>query len=227
MKIHESTRSLAARMRLVHKGSRSRPLAEGRKQNSPGLKAWAMFCSSFGAKNVQTPTQTFWPGKAATDEALYKDRCARSRSFQNCCAFSLVEVLVSLFVLSIAALAITSAWRLADYQELLARLDRRAERILRQYYELQTFAPAGARPFLAIDDSNQQPSQSPVTGYLYHPRLINGKSNQPQFGNLIPFTLSLTDGKGTGKRQLVLTYTVPSYGAQASRQVTKTVILNP
>src|SRR6516225_5680808 len=62
-------------------------------------------------------------------------------------AFSLVEVLASLFILTLSAVGITAAWRLADYQELLTRADRRAERILREYYELQTFAPPDSRPF--------------------------------------------------------------------------------
>jgi type II secretory pathway pseudopilin PulG len=150
-----------------------------------------------------------------------------SRSLHSNAAFSLVEVLVGLFVLSIAAIAITSAWRLADYQELLARVDRRAERILREYYELQTFAPASYKPFVVTGDSNQQFAENSNTGYLYHPRLIADRSGQPQFGNLIPFTISMTNGSQTGKSQLVLTYTVPSYGAQQSRQVTKTVVLNP
>src|ERR1700693_6327971 len=88
-------------------------------------------------------------------------------------AFSLVEVLASLFVLTISAVGITAAWRLADYQELLTRADRRAERTLRQYYELQTFAPLESRPFAA--NSSASPSaQAAITGYLYHPRLIAG-----------------------------------------------------
>ncbi|MBV9273898.1 MAG: prepilin-type N-terminal cleavage/methylation domain-containing protein, partial [Verrucomicrobia bacterium] len=128
-------------------------------------------------------------------------------------AFSLIEVLVGLFVLSIAAIAITSAWRLADYQELLARVDRRAERILRQYYELQTFAPASYKPFYVTSDSNQQFVQNSITGYLYHPRLINNQSGPSQFGNLIPFTISMKNGSGTGNNQLVMIYTVPGYGA--------------
>lgn len=164
------------------------------------------------------------PGYAIPRRITLQERPSRaSRSS----AFSLVEVLVSLFVLSIAAMAITSAWRLADYQELLARIDRRAERILREYYELQTFAPASNKPFVVSDDSNRQFSQNPITGYLYHPRLIGSQSGQSQFGNLIPFTISLTNGNGTVKSRLLLTYTVPSYGAQQSRQLTKTVELNP
>jgi len=140
-------------------------------------------------------------------------------------AFSLVEVLASLFILTISAVGITAAWRLADYQELLTRVDRRAERILREYYELQTFAPLALRPFTV--NASASPTQSPVTGYLYHPRLIANQTSTGQFGNLIPFSLSMTNGTALGTNQLVLTYTVPSYGAQPSRQVTKSVILNP
>ena len=139
-------------------------------------------------------------------------------------AFSLVEVLASLFILTVSAIGITAAWRLADYQELLTRVDRRAERILRQYYELQTFAPADSRPFTENSSSS---TQNAITGYLYHPRLIASQAGSNQFGNLIPFSISMTNGITPGKNQLVLTYTVSSYGTQASRQVTKTVILNP
>jgi hypothetical protein len=138
-------------------------------------------------------------------------------------AFSLMEVLASLFILTLSAIGITAAWRLADYQELLTRVDRRAERILRQYYELQTFAPPDSRPFTV----NQSPQQTPITGYLYHPRLITNQSGTDKFGNLIPFSISMTNGTAPGASQLVLTYAVPSYGTQASRQVTKTVVLNP
>ncbi len=141
-------------------------------------------------------------------------------------AFSLVEVLASLFVLTISAVGITAAWRLADYQELLTRADRRAERILRQYYELQTFAPPESRPF-AANSSSSPSAQSAITGYLYHPRLIAGRAGSSTFGDSIPFTISMTNGTTPGTNQLVLTYTIPSYGTQATRQVTKTVILNP
>jgi hypothetical protein len=138
-------------------------------------------------------------------------------------AFSLVEVLASLFILTLSAVGITAAWRLADYQELLTRADRRAERILREYYELQTFAPADSRPFTL--NALASPSASPITGYLYYPKLIAGQNSSPQFGKMIPFSVSMTNG--TTGAQLVLTYTIPSYGTQASRQVTKTVVLNP
>jgi hypothetical protein len=141
-------------------------------------------------------------------------------------AFSLVEVLASLFVLTLSAVGITAAWRLADYQEVLTRADRRAERILRQYYELQTFAPPESRPFVA--NSSASPSaQAAITGYLYHPRLIAAQAGSSAFGDSIPFTISMTNGTAPGTNQLVFTYTIPGYGTQATRQVTKTVILNP
>ena len=141
-------------------------------------------------------------------------------------AFSLVEVLASLFVLTISAVGITAAWRLADYQELLTRADRRAERILRQYYELQTFGPPESRPF-AANSSSSSSAQAAITGYLYHPRLIAAQAGSSTFGDSIPFTISMTNGAAPGTNQLILTYTIPSYGTQASRQVTKTEILNP
>jgi hypothetical protein len=141
-------------------------------------------------------------------------------------AFSLVEVLASLFILTISAMGITAAWRLADYQELLTRVDRRAERILRQYYELQTFAPPESRPF-TVNASSSPSAQNALTGYLYHPRLIAGQNSSNPFGDLIPFSITMTNGSAPNAKQLVLTYTVPSYGTQASRQVTKTVDLNP
>src|ERR1700747_2110255 len=137
--------------------------------------------------------------------------------------FSLVEVLASLFILTLSAVGITAAWRLADYQELLTRAGRPAERILGQDYELQTFAPPDSRPFSANASASSSPS--PITGYLYFPRLVAGQSGSGQFGKMIPFSISMTNG--TTGTQLVLTYTIPSYGTQAPRQVTKTVALNP
>ena len=149
--------------------------------------------------------------------------CKRGSAPRSRAAFSLVEVLASLFILTLSAAGITAAWRLADYQELLTRVDRRAERILRQYYELQTFAPPDSRPFTV----NASPAQSPVTGYLYYPRLIANQTGSTAVGKLIPFSLSLTNATAPGTSQLVLTYTIPSCGTQASRQVIKTVVLNP
>ena len=163
-------------------------------------------------------------GAPRTCRAIAKRRRKRgSAPPRSQSAFSLVEVLASLFILTLSAVGITAAWRLADYQELLTRADRRAERILRQYYELQTFAPPDSRPFTA--NASASPSPSPITGYLYFPRLVAGQSGSGQFGKMIPFSISMTNG--TTGTQLVLTYTIPSYGAQASRQVTKTVALNP
>jgi prepilin-type N-terminal cleavage/methylation domain-containing protein len=165
---------------------------------------------------------------ARTCRAIAKRRRKRSNAppLRTHAGFSLVEVLASLFVLTISAVGITAAWRLADYQELLTRADRRAERILRQYYELQTFAPPESRPFAA--NSSASPSaQAAITGYLYHPRLIAAQAGSSPFGNQIPFTISMTNGAAPGTNQLVLTYTIPSYGTQASRQVTKAEILNP
>jgi len=155
-----------------------------------------------------------------------RGRCGRNRGGfrRRQSAFSLVEVLASLFILTLSAVGITAAWRLADYQELLTRVDRRAERILREYYELQTFAPPDSRPFMA--NASSSPSPSPITGYLYHPRLIASQSGSAQWGNLIPFSISMTNGAALGTNQLVLSYTIPSYGTQAARQVTKTVVLN-
>jgi type II secretory pathway pseudopilin PulG len=145
--------------------------------------------------------------------------------------FSLAEVLASLLVLTLSAVAITTAWRLADYQEMLTRVDRRAERILRQYYELQTFAPVDSRPFVlndsSLSDSSSKAGQGAITGYLYHPRLISSKSGSARFGNLIPFSITMTTGPNPGASQLVLIYTIPNYGSQAPRQVTKTAVLNP
>jgi hypothetical protein len=141
-------------------------------------------------------------------------------------AFSLVEVLASLVILTISAMGITAAWRLADYQELITRVDRRAERILRQYYELQTFAPPESRPF-TVNTSSSPSAQNAITGYLYHPRLIAGRNSSNPFGDLIPFSITMTNGAAPGGNQLVLSYTVPSYGTQASRKLTKTVVLNP
>src|ERR1700752_4169320 len=84
------------------------------------------------------------PGRRFDPKNPYQKRmnsCRHSRGF------SLVEVLASCVALSVAAIGITAASRVADYKALLARLDHRSGRILREYYELQTFAPRSARPF--------------------------------------------------------------------------------
>jgi len=161
--------------------------------------------------------------KRSSNQRLCRTGSDPSQRFGSQSAFSLVEVLASLFILTLSAVGITAAWRLADYQELLTRADRRAERILREYYELQTFAPADSRPFTV--NALASPSPSPITGYLYYPRQIANQNGSGAFGKMIPFSISMTNG--TAGAQLVLTYTIPTYGTQASRQVTKTVMLNP
>ena len=112
-------------------------------------------------------------------------------------AFSLIEVLASLFILTLSAVGITTAWRLADYQELLTRADRRAERILRQYYELQTFAPADSRPF-PVNGISSPSTQDAITGYLYYPRLIRRSDRVRGFGKMIPFSVAMTTGTVPG-----------------------------
>ena len=59
----------------------------------------------------------------------------------NQSGFTLVEVLVATALLAIAAVGLTAAWRLIDHQIVLARIDRRVDRVLRQYYEFKKLAP--------------------------------------------------------------------------------------
>ena len=59
----------------------------------------------------------------------------------NRSGFTLVEILVAIVLLAIAAVGLTAVWRLSDYQMVLARIDRRADRVLRQYYEFKKLAP--------------------------------------------------------------------------------------
>jgi prepilin-type N-terminal cleavage/methylation domain-containing protein len=137
----------------------------------------------------------------------------------HCHGFSLVEVLASSVVLSMAAIGITAAWRLADSKALLARLDHRASRILREYYELQTFAPAGASPLSPGAPVEYAPAD-PVNGFLYHPLKISSPNDHPEYDNAIPYSI---DTPGSG--QLTITYTLPGYGGQSSS--TRTVTFNP
>ena len=137
--------------------------------------------------------------------------------------FSLVEVLVALVVLSISALAITAAWRLADYKALVARLDYRADRILREYYELLAFAPESAQPFGRGTSSGNLAVEDPLSGYLYHARRINGSEGNvvPSFYNSVPYVISLSpDGK-----QLTLSYQLPGSVSTATQTISKTVSL--
>jgi prepilin-type N-terminal cleavage/methylation domain-containing protein len=135
-----------------------------------------------------------------------------------CQGFSLVEVLVSTALLSTAAIGITAAWRLADSKALLARLDHRATRILREYYELQSFAPVGTEP-LSADAPIEYAPEDPIKGYLYHPLKINSSKEPPEYDDAIPYSI---DAPASG--ELSLTYTVPAYG---SASVTRTVTFNP
>jgi prepilin-type N-terminal cleavage/methylation domain-containing protein len=143
-----------------------------------------------------------------------------------CHGFSLIEVLASCVVLSLVALGITAAWRLADYKALLARLDHRAERILREYYELQSFAPASAKPFNSIPLPGCTP-EDPPSGFLYHPLKVNSSRSSPQYDDLISYAVTYTPGDAPGTAQLTLLYTVPGYGSGSPTDFKKSVILNP
>lgn len=140
--------------------------------------------------------------------------------------FSLIEVLASCVVLSLAAVGITATWRLADYKALLARLDHRADRIVREYYELQTFAPVGAKPFSSNPPEGYAP-EDPLSGFLYHPLKMNSSKSNPQYDDLISYTVNYTPGDAPGTAQLTLVYTVPGYGSGSSNDFKKTVTLNP
>jgi hypothetical protein len=144
------------------------------------------------------------------------NNCRHSRGF------SLIEVLASCLALSVAAIGITAVWRLADYKALVARLDHRAGRILREYYELQTFAPKSAKPLTDTPPAGYAP-QDPTSGFLYHPLKSNNSGNNPQYDNLIQYSIKSPPGSG----ELTLTYTIPGYGSKAAQAFTKTVTLNP
>jgi prepilin-type N-terminal cleavage/methylation domain-containing protein len=136
--------------------------------------------------------------------------------------FSLVEVLASVAVLSVGALGITAAWRLADQKALAVRLDNRATRILREFYELQTFAPD-----YLFSNRNTSPGEDPdVTGiplvpgesrngFLYHPINRSDASSGNGYQDKDPFTVLLSPDGGT----LALTYQSPfQTGAQSTVQ---------
>ena len=143
---------------------------------------------------------------------------------RRCRGFSLIEVLASCVVLSLVAVCVTAAWRLADYKALLARLDHRAQRILREYYELQSFAPVSAKPFNS-DPLQGYASEDALTGFLYHPLKANSSKSKPQYDNLIDYAVTYTPVPGTA--QLTLVYAVPGYGSDRPTDFKKTVILNP
>jgi type II secretory pathway pseudopilin PulG len=137
--------------------------------------------------------------------------------------FSLLEVLASCVALSVAAIGITAVWRLADYKALMARLDHRAGRILREYYELQTFAPKNAKPFPDTTLPEGYAPEDPVSGFLYHPLKNNNSGSDPQYDNLIQYSIKSPTGSG----ELTLTYSVPGYRSGAAQTFTKTVTLDP
>jgi len=119
--------------------------------------------------------------------------------------FSLIEVLASVVVLSLAALSITAVWALADQKALYARLDNRATRILNEYAELQNFAPSdSADSQSSFDEAGGVPLKPGESrqGYLYHPRNSDGP-NEPAFLNEFPYQISF-DNAGGGI--LALTY---------------------
>jgi prepilin-type N-terminal cleavage/methylation domain-containing protein len=137
--------------------------------------------------------------------------------------FSLIEVLAALVVFSFSALALTAAWRLADYKALVARLDYRAGRILREYYELLAFAPESSQPFGRGASSGNQAVDDPLSGYLYHPRGVQAseKTAASSFDSSVPYVISLSpDGK-----QLTLSYQLPGPVSTATQTIIKTVNL--
>jgi prepilin-type N-terminal cleavage/methylation domain-containing protein len=148
--------------------------------------------------------------------------------------FSLIEVLVSAALLSIATLGITSTWKLADDKALAARLDERAARILVEFSELQNFAPAyllgRPRNSPRTDFESQDLPLSPGetrTGFLYHPRHLEGssqKSASQSFDDAVPYQVKLTaDSQGD---LITLTYQLP-YLSNSNIRVTKQTRLNP
>ncbi|MBV8901826.1 MAG: type II secretion system protein [Verrucomicrobia bacterium] len=136
--------------------------------------------------------------------------------------FSLVEVLASMLVLCSASVAITAGWRLADYKELAMRLDDRARRVLRECYELQTFAPLENKPFKA-DGTPNNPAL--VHGFLYHPRAQPNApvQNSGNYLDAVPYTISISsDGKS-----MELRYELPGLGQIRQQSVRQSAGFNP
>jgi prepilin-type N-terminal cleavage/methylation domain-containing protein len=123
----------------------------------------------------------------------------------NRSGFTLVEILVATALLAIAAVGLTAAWRLIDHQMALARIDRRADRVLRQYYEFKKLAP----------------NFIPPDGTLYQapPRAFNfWLSSQPS-----PISYSLT----SDNTNATLTVSVPAVVPGGSPfQIKKTISLD-
>ena len=119
--------------------------------------------------------------------------------------FSLLEVLAALVVLSVAAMAVTAVWRLADQKALRARLDHRAARLLREYAELQQFAPGAGQ--LTTD----------ATGYLYHPRKIGRPGAAVEYDNVAPYTIATNAG------QITISYRLPGLEPNQGGAIQQTV----
>ncbi|HEY0791974.1 MAG TPA: prepilin-type N-terminal cleavage/methylation domain-containing protein [Chthoniobacterales bacterium] len=137
-------------------------------------------------------------------------------------AFSLVEVLAALSVLTIGALATTSVWRLADYQAFVTRLDDRAARLLRECYERETFSPTAYKPF----DRDGNPAGETLTqGYLYHPwNKASALDSSPRnYADDVPYTISLSPDR----TRLVLQYVLNHSGTTEARQVTRAIDFLP
>ncbi|MBV9489859.1 MAG: hypothetical protein JO069_09070 [Verrucomicrobia bacterium] len=129
-------------------------------------------------------------------------------------AFSLVEVLASVLILSSVALTITAAWRLADYKMLVTRLDDRARRILRECYEMQTFAPVGSKPFGT--DGAPNAFGTVGRGYLYHPRAHPGEEMQAgQYLDQVPYTVSVSPDRTS----LEIRYELSLFGQSQQRTI--------
>jgi prepilin-type N-terminal cleavage/methylation domain-containing protein len=134
----------------------------------------------------------------------------KGRAIKSIAGFSLIEVLASVVVLSIAALGVTAVWGLADEKALYARLDNRATRILNEYAELQTFAPAYLKDSQGSVDGAEangiplRPGES-RQGFLYHPRNPDASSgkNQPAYLDQFPYQIGYD---GTAGGVLTLTY---------------------
>jgi len=151
----------------------------------------------------------------------------------NSDGFSLIEVLVSAAVLSVATLGITSAWKLADDKALAARLDERSTRILAEYAELQNFAPrylfGQATSSFRTDSETQGVPLSPGetrNGFLYHPHHVDATGRTTAnalFDDAIPYQVTLlVDGQGQLMR---LTYRLP-YLSDSKGTVAKEIRLN-
>ena len=136
--------------------------------------------------------------------------------------FSLVEVLASVLVLCSASVAVTAGWRLVDYKGLATRLEDRARRILRECYEMQTFAPVASKPFKA-DGTPNNPSL--VHGFLYHPRTQpNGPAQDSgNYLDAVPYTISISsDGKS-----MELRYELPGFGTIRQQSMRRSAAFNP